>query len=137
MMAALILVLSVTALVQFFVWYCHALIRASRRVELSPPAREITGIGVGGASASASEFGNVLQLVRVCPESGNDETAISAVRAYYELLGGVRDALGWSSRDLANWLEGERGGCAYFAAVALDRRIIRSRALLAQLIFDG
>ena len=33
---------------------------------------------------------------------------------------------------VANWTEQERAGCAYFAAVALDRRIAHNRDLMAQ-----
>jgi hypothetical protein len=129
---SLILVLSATALLQFFVWYCHALVGASRKHELSEPTRGVTGIAA--RSVSGGEFGRMLQLMRLCAEPDHDGSAISAVRAYYALLGGMRAALGWSSHGLARWLEGERGGCAYFAAVALDRRIVRNRALMTQQI---
>jgi hypothetical protein len=30
------------------------------------------------------------------------------------------------------WMERERSGCAYFAAITLDRRIAYSRGLMAQ-----
>jgi len=70
--------------------------------------------------------------MRVCAEPGNDGPAMASVRFYYSLLGGMRALLGRSSNGLANWLEGERGRCAYFAAVALDRRILQNRALMSQ-----
>ena len=135
MIGSLILVLSATSLLQFFVWYCHAIVSASRSIELSEPARDVTGIGA--RSASGGEFGRVLQLVRLCPEPGNDRPAMAAVRVYYKLLGGMRTGLGWTSRGLANWLEGERGGCTYFAAVALDRRIDYNRALMPRQISNN
>ncbi|MGC1186226.1 MAG: hypothetical protein WA871_02430 [Candidatus Acidiferrales bacterium] len=59
---------------------------------------------------------------------------MAGVRVYYAMLGSARAAFGWASRGLVNWLEGERGQCAYFAAVALDRRIAYIRALVAQQI---
>jgi len=135
MIDSLILVLSAAALFQFFVLYCHSIVNASRSLELSEPARDVTGIAA--RSVSGSEFGRMLQLMRVCPERGNDGPGMAAVRIYYALLGSTRSLLGWSSRSLANWLEGERGGCAYFAAVALDRRIIHNRALMAQQISNN
>jgi hypothetical protein len=46
---------------------------------------------------------------------------------------GVFRALGRAlSPALSRWAEDERVNCVYFAAVALDRRIAYSRALLAQ-----
>ena len=47
------------------------------------------------------------------------------------LLGVVRMLLGWAA-PAAQWIEAERGGCAYVAAVALDRRIAYNRMLMAQ-----
>jgi hypothetical protein len=128
-MACLILVISAGALLQFFVCYCHAIVRASRNLELSGQAKAVTGIrfrNVGGG-----EFGRVLQLMRLCPELVSSGPALAPVRLYYAFLGGVRASLGWTSRGFADWLEGERGGCAYFAAVALDHRIASSRALMS------
>ncbi|MGB6431997.1 MAG: hypothetical protein WBF06_15560 [Candidatus Acidiferrales bacterium] len=129
MMDFLILVISVTALLQFFVCYCHALVRASRDLELSGQARAVTGFTV--RNVSGGEFGRVLQLMRLCPVLAGSGPALAPVRLYYAFLGGVRTSLGWTSRGFADWLEGERGGCAYFAAVALDHRIASSRALMS------
>jgi len=37
----------------------------------------------------------------------------------------------------ADWAESERNACAYFAAVALDRRIAYNRDLMAQQISNS
>lgn len=130
MMAALIFVVSLTALLQFFVSYCRSLISASHGRELSQPTRELTGIA--GVGVNGEEFSRFMQLVRLCPEHGDDGQAMTAVRIYYSILGFLRMAGGRASKSYYNWLEAERGGCAYFAAVALDRRIASSRELMAQ-----
>jgi hypothetical protein len=127
MMAALILAISAAALVQFFASYCHAMVSASRSLELSGETRDVTGIAF--RSAGGNEFARVLELMRLCPEPGDDGAAVVAIRVYYALLGSVRASVGWTSGGLANWLEGERGRCAYFAAVALDKRIAYTRSL--------
>jgi hypothetical protein len=127
--AILILVISAMALVQFFASYCHAMVGASRNLQLSDEARDVTGIAF--RSASGGEFGRVVELVRLCPEPGNDGPAMVAVRIYFALLGSLRAAIGWASDALAAWLEGERGRCAYFAAIALDRRIAYTRSLIS------
>jgi len=121
MIAALIYVISVAAFLQFFVSYCRSLIAASRRVELSERLREITGIADG--VVPAEDFDRLLQLVHLCHERVDDGTKIRAVETYYRLLRLVNySARVLMPRALA-WVEREREGCSYFAAVALDRRI--------------
>jgi hypothetical protein len=132
MIAALIFVLSFTALLQFFVSYCRSLLSASRRREVSQQTRELAGITGGGVNGE--EFGRLVQLVRLCPEPDDDSQAIAAVRTYFTILGLARRVGGRVSERLASWLESERGNCAYFAAVALDRRIAFNRELMAQQI---
>lgn len=130
MIAALILVISVAALLQFFVSYCRSLIAAYSHVELSEEAREVTGIQ--NRRVRGDDFRRLLQLVGLCPEPGDDKLEIPAVRAYYNLLSLVRVAIGWLAPTVAQWAEQEREGCSYFAAVELDRRIAHSRDLMAQ-----
>jgi hypothetical protein len=134
MIAALIFVISFVALLQFFVLHCRSILAYSRRVELSDRIREVTGLT--GQDVSAEDFGRLLQLVRLCPERGNDRKEIRVVGAYYVLL----DLLERVSRSLnprvAAWTEHERQGCSYFAAVALDRRISYSRDLFTQQVAD-
>ena len=134
MIPALILLLAVAAFLQFFVSYCRSLIAAYGRVDLSEQVREVTGIT--DHVVTAHDFRRLLQLVRMCPEPGDDGGEIRAVQAYYGLLrlahAGVRRVV----PALENWFEREREQCSYFAAVALDRRIAHSRDLLAQQMSD-
>ena len=130
MMAALVLVISVAAFLQFFIAYCRSLIAAYKQVDLSEDAREVTGIQ--NHLVSGDEFRRLLQLVRLCPEPGDDRLEISSVRTYYSLLNLLRSIARSMAPNVATWTEQERAGCAYFAAVALDRRIAHNRDLMAQ-----
>ncbi len=130
MIAALIFVISMVFLLQFFIAYCRALIAASFRLELSPQAHEVTGID--DHIVRNDDFRRLLQLVRLCPEPGNDGLELRAVRDYYALLGFLRSTLGSLAPALAAWTDRERQGCGYFAAVALDRRIAHNRDLMAE-----
>ncbi len=130
MIAALILVISLAALLQFFVSYCRSAIATCSKKELSEQAREVTGIQDHGVAGE--EFQRLVQLVGLCPEPGDDRFEIRAVRNYYRLLSLVRALMRRLAPGVASWAERERAGCAYFAAVALDRRIAHSRDLLAQ-----
>jgi hypothetical protein len=130
MMAALIFVLSFAALLQFFVFYSRSIIAASRKQAFSNDVRELVG---AEQALPPEEFRRLVQLVEICPGSGEDRFGIRAVRAYYGLLNLLRALVPREvAGNAASWVDQERASCAYFAAVALDRRIAFSRDLLAQ-----
>ncbi len=130
MIAGLIFAISIMTLLQFFVSYCHSLIAESRGHELSEQAQEISGITAH--AARGDQFQRLLQLSDLCPESGGDGGQVRAVSLYFGLLGFFRLLFAWSKPAIGNWIESERGGCAYVAAVMLDRRIAYSRVLMAR-----
>ena len=134
MIAALICVISVALFLQFFVWYCRANLAASRAVALSDRVREVTGIA--DQEVGADDFNRLLQLVRLCPERGDDQSEIRAVGTYYGLLAVLNRISRPIAGGVAAWTEQERKSCSYFAAVALDRRISHSRDLFTQQITD-
>jgi hypothetical protein len=129
MMAAFILVCSVVLLLQFFVSYCRSLIAASAKQMLSPEVQDVTGIS---RAASGDDFARVIQLLRLCPDRPEDRNSIQAIGAYFRLLNFLRSTLARMVPSMYAWTESERGHCAYFAAVALERRIAFSRGMLAQ-----
>ncbi len=129
MIAALIFVIAIAGFLQFFVSYCRSLIAAYERVDLSDQAREVTGIS--NRHVAGQDFERLLQLVRMCPEPGDDGREIGAVRTYFGLLTIARAAFRKIAPALERRMERERQSCAYFAAVALDRRIAHSRGLMA------
>jgi hypothetical protein len=130
MTAALILGVSSVALLQFFISYCRSIIAASTAQPLSEQVREVTGIR--DRQIRSEEFLRLLQLTSLCPDSGTDQTAITAVRAYFRMVSFVRMALRGVIPGIVSWTEAELIRCAHFAAVALDRRISYSRNLMAQ-----
>lgn len=131
MMAALILVLSVAALLQFFISYCRSLIAASAKQPLSAEVQDVTGIK---STATGDQFARVIQLLQLCPDRPEDRNGVQAVGAYFSLLGLLRATIARVAPSILAWTEAERGQCAYFAAVTLDRRIAFSRDMFAQQI---
>lgn len=130
MIGALILVFSVLAFIQFFVFYTRSVIAAAGKHELSENVREITGLD--GAVVQAGQFGRLLQLVELCPGSGEDQMSLRAVRAYFSGLGLLLAMLpAGAMQTVGNWVKRERDACAYFAVTALDRRMAYSRSLLS------
>lgn len=134
MIAALICVISIAAFLQFFISHCRSILAASRTVELSDRVREVTG--VASANVSAEDFHRLLQLVRLCPEQGDDQVDIRAVGTYYSILRMLASFCSRLVPGASVWLDRERQKCSYFAAVALDRRISYSRGLLIQQVVD-
>jgi hypothetical protein len=130
MIAGLIFGLSLLTLLQFFVSYCRSLIAGSQEHKLSEQALEICGFTA--RTVAGDHFGRLLQLVALCPNSGEDGMEIRAVTLYFRMLGMARILLSWAIPSVAPWIEAERGGCAYTAAVVLDRRIAYSRTMMAQ-----
>ncbi len=129
MIAALILVVSLVFLTQFFIAYCRSLLARSFRAELSPEAHQVTGIE--DHLVDGNDFRRLLGLVELCPEPGNDTFELSAVRMYYSLMNALR-SVGSLVPNLRAWVDQERAACGYFAAVALDRRIAHNRGMLAR-----
>jgi hypothetical protein len=120
MVAALFLVLSLGALIQFFISYCRSLLAVYSKVELSPHARELAGFESG--RLRGEQFRRFIRLVEWCPVAADDAWELCAVRAYYSLLKPLYVAR-LLAPAVASWAERERGFCTYFAAVALDRRM--------------
>ena len=131
LIATLVFAISFLTLLQFFVSYCHSLIAESRGCELSEQTRKLSGITA--KTVRGDQFKRLLQLIALCPEPGGDSRQLRAVSAYFSMLGFVRMLLSWAFPAAAQWIESERGGCAYVAAVVLDRRIAYNRMLKAQL----
>jgi hypothetical protein len=115
---------------QLIAAYCRSILASSRRVELSDRVREVGGFR--GDSVTVADFGRLLQLVRLCPERGDDHGDIRAVGAYYRVLRVMNHLTSSIVPRIAAWANGECERCSYFAAVALDRRISYSRDLFTQ-----
>jgi hypothetical protein len=129
MMAGIILACSVVLLLQFFVSYCRSLIAVSSKRVLSAEVKDVTGIQ---RPASGDDFKRVMQLLQLCPERPEDRNGVQAIGAYFRLLNFLRSTVALVVPSMQAWTESERGHCAYFAAVALERRISFSRDMLAQ-----
>ncbi len=134
MMAAALLLVASAALLEFFVFYCRALLDSYSTIELSPQAREVTGIK--NRTACGDEFKRFLQIANMCLERKGDKARCRFVGAYYGALNLLRALSAAVAPGVHDWTERERARCAYFAAVMLDRRIAYTRELWAQQMLD-
>ena len=123
LIAALIFVVSMGLLVQFFMAYCRSIISATYSLEMSDQAHQVTGID--DHHIHGSDFHRLMELLHVCPGPGKDHFQVAAVRAYYTLLNMVRGIFG-----AVEWVERDQKSCSYFVAISLDRRITHNRTMM-------
>jgi hypothetical protein len=129
MMAVLIFLISVVTLLMFFVSYCRSMMASAARHELSEEVRDVTGIK---ETASSHDYERVVQILQLCPERPEDRSSLRAVNLYHICLKAVQGVFATFLPGLKSWMEHEQASCAYFAAVALDRRISFNREMLTQ-----
>jgi hypothetical protein len=129
MISAFIFAMCLVALLQFFVSYCRSVIAASSVLAVSEQLHEVAGIEEG--AIGGEQFGRLIELVRLCPDTRNDSHAIAAIRVYFRMLNVAKAAFMKLIPASTAWVERELSRCAHFAAVALDRRITYNRELVA------
>jgi len=129
MMAAFILAFSLLTMLMFFISYCRSLTASTLHTTLSAEVLDVTGIQ---AKASGRDFARVMQMLQLCPDRPEDRTRLQVIATYYSLLNLIDQLFAKMMPAVGNWAEGERAGCAHFAAVALGHRIALNREMLAQ-----
>lgn len=120
MISIVILVLSASALTQFFLYYCRSVIATYEQVEISAASRQMAGLETSPIPGEA--FGRILGLVKLCPAPVDDRAERLAVRLYFAAVSALRLII--PIRALSSWADSQRSACAHFAAVTLDRRIL-------------
>jgi hypothetical protein len=129
MMAALIFAVSLATLFMFFVSYCRSMVASAAQHELSEEVRDVTGIN---QAASAGDYTRVMQILELCPDNPDDRIGLRAVNLYYSCLKMGQQIFLRAVPSMNSWTEHEQASCAYFAAVALDRRISFNREMLTR-----
>lgn len=130
MIAALICVLSLAALVHFFVSYCHAALASTRHAQVSDRVREIAGMTNG--NVASQDFLRLLQFLWLCPGQDVFVYQVRAVALYYRILGVINRLSRVLLPSAAAWADQGRQECSQFAAVVLDLRISHMQDLLAR-----
>lgn len=128
MIAALILVVSVTALVHFALSYWRALMLGVAAQPLSENLCRLTA----GAS-DAEDFAVHVCYRKMCPDLRTARTGIGAVRLYYRALKGMRGALGRMVPRVREWTNREMAACARYVAVVTDQQLHRNLDFAAQI----
>jgi hypothetical protein len=121
MISALMLVLAIGALVQFFFAYSRTLLLAHSQIEISERTREISGIAI--EAVHPDDFSRLMVLLRVAPGPRDNAHSLRAVSIYFRAVQLARWLVSPLSRAAHGWFHRELSRCAHFAAVTLDRRL--------------
>ena len=122
MIAILILLVSVAALVQFFLSYVRSLLLASAQQTISPLV--LAACSLDSPDVTAGDFHRLRLRAQLCTNRDGDGSALLAVRVYFNITALLRLACGPLVPQVAHWSELQQAACARFALAALDRRLI-------------
>lgn len=122
MIPVLILMFSCMALAQFFMSYCRSVLLSYATIELSATTREIIGLEL--SQIRGEQFRRLLGLLRLAPTTGDDKWDLRVISVYYAAVRTVDLLAAPLLPVVRRWSEQQSNLCAYFAAAALDRRIV-------------
>lgn len=129
MYSALILVISVVALLHFSVWYWRALMAGVACEDLSEQMRDLTS----GGSVGPDDFFALVCMRKMCPDLAHKGKRIGLVSAYYRALSLLRSTLGAIVPSVTGWANREMATCSRYVAVVTDQRLRGNQAQLAQI----
>jgi len=130
-MAALILVISAAAFIQFCIFSWRAALLTVAAKPLSDQVHEALA-----ATAGALESGDFLaarQLLALSPSLAGGDRSLLSVGAYFTALRSIKALAGWVFPFSFVWTKREMAACTRFAAVVLDERLQRNRQCIAEI----
>jgi hypothetical protein len=131
MFSAMLLTISMVALVQFAMYYIRSVVAG---VAAQPISEQIiAAVSLNGSQLSGRDFGVVAKLHELTPNLQKKSSGIGLARAYFEVVHAVGQLAAGRIASVANWAEGERVLCVRYAAVQVDRRLQSNLALAASI----
>jgi len=122
MAAALILTVSLLALLQFAISQWRLIWITTANQPLSDTLRAATGFD--GSSVGANDFGTLLGLCdELSPTIRKATPWLREVTCYYRLMTTVRSVFGNVLPAMGSWASREMKTCARFVAVVLDQNL--------------
>ena len=131
MFAAMLLAISIVALSQFALYYWRAVLAGVAAQPVSD--RVLAAASLDSTRMSGQDFEKLAGLHELTPELGAGGGGLTLVRAYCKMIDGLKYLAGNHLNELAAWCDRERGICARYAAVQIDRRLQANLALAAAL----
>jgi len=126
MIAVIILIVSMVAFAQFWVYYWRATMSGVASQAISERIR--VAAGITHESISAEDFRSLLILKDLSPDLGGPSGSLMTIRSYYAVL----EKLGKIAPAMAGWADSEMAICSRYVAVLMDQHLERNMACAAQ-----
>jgi hypothetical protein len=120
MVAVLILIVSVIAFAQFWIYYWRAAMSGIAAQAISERIR--VAAGITHESISAQDFRSILILKDLSPTLRGPSGSLLGVRAYYKIV----EKMGRMVPAIASWANSEMATCSRYVAVQMDRHLQRN-----------
>jgi hypothetical protein len=131
MFSAMLLTISIVALVQFAMYYVRSVVAG---VAAQPISEEVmAAVSLNGAPLSGRDFGIVAKLHELTPNLQKKSSGIGLVSAYFRVIHTIGELASGRMAAVTNWAEREQVLCVRYAAVQVDRRLQSNMALAASM----
>jgi hypothetical protein len=131
MFSAMLFTISAVALAQFGLYYWRAVLSGVAAQPVS--ARVLAAARVENGRVTSQHFGTLAGLHDLTPDLYPSRGGLGLVRLYYRMVESVEALAGSRVPAIAAWSNRERGICARYAAVQVDRRLQANLELAASL----
>jgi hypothetical protein len=131
MFSAMLFTISAVALAQFGLYYWRAVLSGVAAQPVS--ARVLVAARVENGRVTSQHFGTLAGLHDLTPDLYPNRGGLGLVRLYYRMVESVEALAGSRVPAIAAWSNRERGICARYAAVQVDRRLQANLELAASL----
>jgi hypothetical protein len=126
MIAVIILIVSVVAFAQFWIYYWRATISGIAAQAISDRIR--VAAGITHESISAQDFRSILILKDLSPTLRGPNGSLFAIRAYYKTI----EKMGRMIPAMSGWANSEMATCSRYVAVLMDQHLQRNILCAAQ-----
>jgi hypothetical protein len=121
MFAAILLSISVVALMQFALYYWRAVLAA---VACQPVSEGVLAAArVDNRQVTGEDFPAFATLHSLTPTLDPRAGGLGFVKTYFSIVNKMTTMIGNSMPALASWCDAERATCARYAAVQIDMRL--------------
>jgi hypothetical protein len=129
MFSAMLLTISIVALMQFAAYYWRSILAGVAAQPIS--AEVLSAVSVDHGMLNGRDFQVVAKLYELTPNLQKKSSGIGLVSAYFHVIHTIGQLAAGRMASLANWAERERVLCVRYAAVQVDRRLQSNLALAA------
>jgi hypothetical protein len=131
MFSAVLLAISVSALIQFAAYYWRSLVACEAA---QPVSRQVLdAANIEPAQLRGDDYRSLAELHRLTPELTAQSSGLGFVPLYFKFTQTISKLAAGRMSALAAWAEGESVLCARYAAVQIDRRLQSNLALAASI----